>query len=242
MTRWLAGAAMLAAATVTLSGCYTVLRGPSLSSSPSDDQEPPQHSRWEDAASAGDRDRETPRIGRFDDGDGLGPYGQSPYRGGYPVMGYDSQYGLYGFGTPFAYGPAGYPGYSSAYGPYGYGYDPYYSGNGGTYIPPGYELVTSQELTQLRADVAALQSGTQTQDAVPAIDQAALLRQQQQEAQRVWEQRNDPERKSTAGYRTPSPAPVPATSTVAPAAPAGSTKPAADASGGDAAKRRKTRR
>ena len=36
-------------------------------------------------------------------------------------------------------------------GPYSYGYDPYYRNSSGYYVPPGYELVSTRQLDDLRA-------------------------------------------------------------------------------------------
>lgn len=237
MTRRLARWALFVAAAVALSGCYTVLWAPHLSSAGDESQ---RDSAWQDEPEP------SPRLGRFaDDRDAADPYAYG--RGGYPIYGYDSQGGLYGFGTPFAYGPGlgsyyPYGAYSPSYGPYGYGYDPYYSGNG-TYVPPGYELVTARELADLKAENAALQASLDGAAVVPTLNQDEVKRQQQQAAQRAWEQRAEPERKSTAEVRTTRPAPASATTAVTTGS-TSSTKPASSSSssGSSAAKTRKTRR
>ncbi len=241
------------AATVALSGCYTVLRGPQLAST----VDVPA-AAWETEAMA-----EPALIGSYSDDlddpwtsprDGYG-YDGYGYGNGYPVGGYDSRYGLYGFGSPFAYGPglgAAYPygRYSSAYGPYGYGYDPYYyggSGGGSSYVPPGYQLVTTQELADLRAENSVLRNGSAS-TGVPAVTRQDALRRQQDEADRAWTQRTVRDtRKSTSGYRTPRPASTSSSTPKKVSSSSGtSTKPASSSSskgsGSDAAKRRKTRR
>ena len=81
---------------MVLSGCYTVLRGPAVLS-----PEPRATRSTDTAVQVRDADREYEgRLGRLDDG-----YTESRYDGygsGYPVLGYNSRYGLYGFGSPFA--------------------------------------------------------------------------------------------------------------------------------------------
>lgn len=74
----------------------------------------------------------TPRVGDFD---------SYIYHGGY-----DSRYSPYNY----SYIPWGY-GYPMQYGyyPFNYGYDPYYRGSNGALIPPGYELIRSDELGRL---------------------------------------------------------------------------------------------
>jgi hypothetical protein len=240
--------AALAVATVTLSGCYTVLQGPRLASSL--DEGAGYHVIENGSPTE-------PQIGRLQDD----RYDDDPwantrgYGSGYPVMGYGSGYG---FGSPFAYGPglgAAYPysGYSSYYGPYGYGYDPYYTGRGsygsGSYVPPGYQLVTSRELANLRAEITELRNTGS--DIPPSVDRQEALRRKQRDADRAWTQRTVPvTRKSTSGYRTPRVTSTSSTSRSSSGTKASSstssTKPASSSSskssGGDAAKRRKTRR
>jgi hypothetical protein len=179
----------------------------------------------------------------------------SDYGTGYPVMGATSGYGLYGFGSPFAYGPGlgssysqGYGGrYNPAYGPYGYGYDPYYSdpyyrGGGSNYVPPGYQLVTASELASLRTENADLR-GSAVNNTVPAVNQQEALRRKQQRAEQAWTQRAVPSMgKSTSGYRTTkstATAPKSVTSTASKTSTT-SSKPAASTkkSGKSAAKRR----
>lgn len=239
MTRW----ATLVGAMVALSGCYTVLQGPRLASAIDD-------------SSLGDRawEVEDERYYQADSNDpwdsGYEDSAYSDYGSGYPVMGATSGYGLYGFGSPFAYGPGlgssysqGYGGrYSPAYGPYGYGYDPYYSdpyyrGGGSNYVPPGYELVTASELASLRTENAVLR-GSAVNNVVPTVNRQEALRRKQQQAEQAWAQRAVPEtRKSTADYRTTKSAATAPKSTTS----ATSAEPASSStkkSGKDAAKRR----
>ena len=235
--------AALAVATVTLSGCYTVLQGPRLASSL--DEGAGYH-----VIESGSPTE--PQIGRFQNDRYDDPWANTGgYGSGYPVMGY-------GFGSPFAYGPglgAAYPygGYSSYYGPNGYGYDPYYMGRGsygsGSYMPPGYQLVTSRELANLRAEITELRNTGS--DIPPSVDRQEALRRKQRDADRAWTQRTVPvTRKSTSGYRTPRVTSTSSSSRSSSGTKASSstssTKPASSSSskssGGDAAKRRKTRR
>ncbi|HCL29811.1 MAG TPA: hypothetical protein DIC52_15400 [Candidatus Latescibacteria bacterium] len=202
MTKRLITWAALAAASVAFSGCYTVLQGPRMASSLEDDN----------VAQVRRDPVEAHLLEGYDEQDwdtGQDGYGRG-YGNGYPVTGYDSRYGMYGFNSPFAYGPglgASYPygGYASAYGPYGYGYDPYYGGSSrGSYTAPGYQLVTTQELANLRAENAALRAGS-VNDILPGVNQQELSRRKQAEAERAWTQRTVPvTRKSTSTYRTPS--------------------------------------
>ena len=157
-----------------LCSCYTVLKAPySTSSSSSYDE-----SRY----ARDSRDDLAPSVGRFDDRgvgyrDPYGLYGPGAYgQSGYPIFGYDSRYGGYG-----GYGYGGSP-YSAGYGPYGYGYDPYYQ-DAGTYVPPGYELVTTQELDRLRASDSA------NTNPPPALDPVIIHQQQVRDAENAWSSR-----------------------------------------------------
>lgn len=180
----------LGCAAMLSSGCYTVLKAPFAS----------DNLREEPRLKAQDREwqkADQPRIGRFarDDEDrGM----ESGYGYGYPGfgMGYDSQYGAYGIGMPYGYGYSpygygyGYNPYSYGYGPYGYGYDPYYQGAGGVYIPPGYQLVTTQELAELRANSRGLADEPVPQSG-PSPEE---LKQAEAKKQRdVWKLRTDPQ-------------------------------------------------
>ena len=185
--------AALGAVALSLSSCYTVLKSPYAAD---DAREDARYSRWEENL---DDDPYAPTIGRFDDGDRW----DSPYdygRQGFPIFGYHSQYGAYGmggFGSPYGgYGGYGAPyryGYDPyhhyGYGPYGYGYDPYYLNPDGVYVPPGYELVTTSELEQLR-DRAPTNA---TQDHLPTMaDQEALRLQKIDTDRQTWQRRNTP--------------------------------------------------
>jgi hypothetical protein len=158
-----------------LCSCYTVLNAPYSTTSGYDE------SRYA-------KDEVYPQVGRFDDRedgyrDPYGSYGPGAYgQPAYPVFGYDSRYGGFGgYGGGYGYNP-----YSSGYGPHGYGYDPYYSNSsvGGGYIPPGYELVTIQELDRLRASNSA-----STQIPTPGLDPAELHLLQLEKAQNAWSSR-----------------------------------------------------
>ena len=173
---------------IMVSGCYTVLKAPYSADY--------DEGRSKYAAEQRQDDYPSPRVGRFDDrGSGFvdpyGSYGAGAYGqgGGFPIFGYDSRYG--GFG---GYG-SGYSPYSSRSGPYGYGYDPYYQGDGGVYIPPGYELVTTEELNRLRTDDTSLPSFTPTVG--QSADPVDLRQQRIDQAQDTWTRRVTPrERKS----------------------------------------------
>ena len=127
-------------------GCYTVLSNPY------------QAADLHDSEVAYADESKTPTVGQFDERDEMddlyrypgvrGSYGGdgSGYGGGYPVGGYGYSSGGYG-----GYGGNGYdPYYRGGYGPNSYGYDPYYRDSAGFYVPPGFELVSTRELDQLR--------------------------------------------------------------------------------------------
>ena len=79
----------LGAVSLSLSGCYTVLSSPYAAD---DAREDARYARWEEENI---KDGYAPTIGRFDDRDRW----DSPYdygRQGFPVFGYNSQYGAYG--------------------------------------------------------------------------------------------------------------------------------------------------
>jgi hypothetical protein len=200
----------LALAGLGLGGCYTVLKGPRTAADLADEKVAVADER---------RDRlAEPRVGRFRDQDRDawddfyrypgGPGGYSDF--GYPIygVGYSSGYGMFGYG--------GYPGYG--YGPYSYGYDPYYSGYSGTgalYVPPGYELVSTRELEEMRAAQRNLAGQSQS----PAIDEQ-LLQKQRKEQEEVWAKRVDPRVRQaptptsrTTGVAAPVSAPSPASTT-----------------------------
>lgn len=247
MTKRLVGSATMVAAAVALTGCYTILQAPRSFSSDYESDRPGYSSAWENER------EDSPLMGDYrDDRDANNPFGYSPYGGGggyggygsgggFPALGYDSRNGLYGFGSPYGYGSGYGGGYGANSGPYGYGYDPYYSGAGGSYVPPGYQLVTTQELANLRAENAALQSSSFSDTAIPTLNQTQLTREQQ----RAWEQRTPSRtqptatRKSTASVRTPKSS----SSSSSTVSKGGSSKSAkSKSSGSSTAKRRKTRR
>ena len=243
MKRSLFSLVVLAGATIVLSGCYTILRAPSAASpeyaSETYFEEEDRYER--------ERDAFGPRIGQFDD-DRYGVYGRDPYGNGagIPIFGYDSANGLYGFGSPFSYGYGSpYGGYGPAAGPYGYGYDPYYSGTNGTYIPPGYELVTTQELVELRADSRML--STIGGSAGPSVGETQEnLRVRDNQARQAWIQRTYREvpRRSTSAVRTTRSSSAGSSTAVEQSSSSGSRKASSSnaKSGSSAAKRRKTKR
>lgn len=165
---------------MSLSGCYTVLTAPR---SLSDYEAKSPYAQREH------RDRDellSPQVGRFEgDIDPYGGYyGSAPYGGyGVPVFGYDSRMGLFG--------NYGYGGYHPRSGPGSYGYDPYYSGVYGTYVPPGYELVTTDELDRLRYGLTNQPTSTTT--SLPDPDEVRIPEQERQEQpQDDWARRTNP--------------------------------------------------
>lgn len=192
---------VLGGAVVLLSGCYTVLKAPFTAE---DLKEEPRMSKVQKAQEREWRNADEPRIGRFArDGEDRGT--DMGYGYGYPVFGfgYDSQYGTYGIGMPYGYG-YGYSPYNSygygGYGPYSYGYDPYYQGAQGFYIPPGYELVTTKELEELKASSRALSDVP----VVPGPDPEELKRAEAKKHQEIWQRRVDPQSRP-APLATPRP-------------------------------------
>ncbi len=174
---------------MVLSSCYTVLKAPRTAADVQQEQ------IWK-------ADRSTdPRIGRFDDRDeqddfyrypgnpygGYG-YGGSPYGyGGFPILTYDSRYGLYGAGG------YGYPHYGAGYGPYGYGYDPYYQDDG-LYIPPGYELVSTRELEGMHDTIRTLSAQQEESQPREDFSNDLMLNPYEQDQREVWESRTSPTR------------------------------------------------
>jgi hypothetical protein len=171
-----------------LSGCYTVIHNPNAMFSARD-------SEWV-AADAADN----ARNGRYDQREADDEFYRYPgvpssygsYGGaGYPLggLGYGTggYYGSSGYRAPYgAYNGYGY-GNSYGYGPYSYGYDPYYTDNRGYYVSPGYELVSTRELDDIRASLANIQSG------VTPVDQEALKDQQRRREEEVWSKRVAPQ-------------------------------------------------
>ncbi len=201
---------------VALSGCYTVLSDPFAVQTLHEQAE--KDSEYERRA---ERD-ESDRADDFYRYPGVpGSYGA--YGTGYPLRGGYSGYGGYG-GYPTPYG-----GYSSygyyGYGPHSYGYDPYYTDSRGYYVPPGYELVSTRDLDDLRSSLAEVDSGSSA-----SVD-PAIAREQERKREEVWTQRvapqmrrPDPTPRSTTSIATPSaPAPSPPPCAVRTAAPASKT-------------------
>jgi hypothetical protein len=184
---------------MVLSSCYTVLKAPRTAADVQQEQ------IWK-------ADRSTdPRIGRFDDRDeqddfyrypgnpygGYG-YGGSPYGyGGFPILTYDSRYGLYGAG---GYGN---PHYGAGYGPYGYGYDPYYQDDG-LYIPPGYELVSTRELEGMHDTIRTLSAQQEESQPREDFSNDLMLNQYERDQEAIWENRTTPTRTRESSF-TPRP-------------------------------------
>ncbi|MDE2705764.1 MAG: hypothetical protein OXI35_11895 [Gemmatimonadota bacterium] len=214
------------------SGCYTVLSSPYEAADLHD----------EDLARAKSRDVEAPTVGQFDDRDYMDDLYRYPgVRGGYG--GYGGYYGGYGgYGGyyptsgyyPYYYG--GYPSYYGGYGPYSYGYDPYYRSSSGYYVPPGYELVSTRQLDDLRA--------ASRLNATPAIADPAAATERQRREENVWQRRVEPRVRSAP---TPTPRSTvsrpPSGSGAATKAPAATSAPASKSSATkESAKPKKRRR
>jgi len=184
------------------SGCYTMVNSPYASSR---EREPEYISSRTDQRPAGDS--RSSALGRPGSRDRTGSYPGYGYggSGGSSIFGYNSNSGLYGFGS----GYDSYP-YSSAYGPNGYGFDPYYQGDTGLYIPPGYELVTTQELEQLRLNNSGVLTDTDPIVDLPTPAEVNALQDKQLEEDRyIWAERGTRSRsvptgisRSSAGSRS----------------------------------------
>ena len=180
----------LGVSALVTSGCYTAVNSPYASAR---EREPEYtSSRYEERP-----DGETSRSAVRRDGQyGSSGYGSSGYgnrgSGGTSIFGYGSNNGLYGFGS----GYNDYP-YSSAYGPNGYGADPYYQGDTG-YIPPGYQLVTTQELEQLRLNNGVL-TDTDPIVAPTAAEVNALEKKQREQDRYIWSERGTRSRSVPTG-------------------------------------------
>ena len=184
-----------------LSGCYTVIRAPRTAA----DVQTEVIWKSERSARAGDAD---PRLGRFEDerddhyrypGSPYGGYGGSPYSGyggGFPLLGYDSRYGMYGAG---GYG-YGYPNYGGGYGPYGYGYDPYYTDDSGFYAPPGYELISTRELEDMHDTIRTLSSQESQPGGEGLMDPPPVFDRFERDQEEVWENRITPSRTRDSGF------------------------------------------
>ena len=180
-----------------LSSCYTVVRAPRTAADVQEEQV------WTEDQSI------APRVGRFRDQDDWGDsyrYPGAPYSGGgYPIygIGYDSRYGMYGsgaygYGAPYGYGYGGY-----GYDPYGYGYDPYYRDTSGYYLPPGYELISTDEREQMEETIRDL---SDQESSGKAVDTPTLNRQREQQ-DTVWKNRTSRTRESTFVPTPPPPPP-----------------------------------
>jgi hypothetical protein len=179
----------------TLSGCYTVLKPPFAQADARErEQVEPKRQAGGDFY-RGDYSGDYTEYGNYDGYDEYEEYagaGYDPYNDGYlegPVFGagYNAGYGGYGYG----YGGPSYFGYGPSYGagsPYGYGRDPYYSGSGSSYyIPPGYELVPSNELDRLRSPGSSLANQPLSPEAA-----AAALKTKQNKERETWTRRSQP--------------------------------------------------
>ena len=182
-----------------LSGCYTVLNDPfavqTLHEKAEQDREYEQQTSREEIAADDDFYR-YPGV----------PSSYGAYGAGYPIRGYNSGgYGRYG-SYPLPYGV--YSSYGNyGYGPYSYGYDPYYTDNRGFYVPPGYELVSTRELDNLRTSSVG---GRGEQSST--VDQAAAAREKMKKQEDAWIRRVSPQ------VRRPNPTPRSTTSIATPPA------------------------
>ena len=209
------------------SGCYTVLSSPYETASLHD----------EDLVRAKSRDVEAPTIGKFDDRDYMDDLYRYPgVRGGYGRYGgYYGGYGGYygGYYPTSGYYPSYYGGYPSyyggygGYGPYSYGYDPYYRSSRGYYVPPGYQLINTRQLDDLRA--------ASRLNTTPMVTDPARATEIQRREEEVWQRRVEPRvrnaptptPRSSTSISTPPNAPTPkasATTTSAPASKSSATK------------------
>ena len=168
------------------SGCYTVLSSPYEAASLHD----------EDLTRAEIRDVEAPTVGQFDDRDYMDDFYRYPgVRGGYG--GYGGYYGGYGrYGgyydgydryLPYYYGHGygGYPYYYGGHGPYSYGYDPYYRSSRGYYVSPGYQLISTSQLDDLRRAASRLNT-------TPMVTDPAAASRTQRREEEVWQRRVEP--------------------------------------------------
>lgn len=175
----------LGVSALVTSGCYTAVNSPYASAR---EREPEYTSSRYDERPGGETSRSAVRRD--------GQYGSSGYgnrgSGGSSNFGYGSNNGLFGFGS----GYNDYP-YSSAYGPNGYGADPYYQGDTG-YIPPGYQLVTTQELEQLRLNNGMLMD-TDPIVAPTAAEVNALEKKQREQDRYIWSERGTRSRSVPTG-------------------------------------------
>ena len=211
------------------SGCYTVLSSPYEVADLHD----------EDLVRAKSRDVEAPTVGQFDDRDYMDDLYRYPgVRGGYGRYGGYGGYGGYGYGG-YGYGTYGryaYPYYSysnynpyyyyGGYGPYSYGYDPYYRSSGGYYVPPGYELVSTRQLDDLRA--------ASRLNTTPTIADPARATEVQRREEEVWQRRVEPRVRSAPA---PTPRATTSTSATQSSTPKASSAPSAPASKSSATKK-----
>jgi len=202
--------ALACCTSVAFSGCYTVLQNPNSVASLHDDE----WSAEENYSARADRYDEYGEAEAEVDDDfyrypgvpgSYGAYGGA----GYPLSGYGGSYGYgsYGYGGYGGYGARNpyrsYSDYGSyGYGPYSYGYDPYYTDSRGYYVPPGYELVNTRELDDIRASLAGLQGGAKPVD-------TEAIQAQQRRKEDVWTQRVAPQMR-----KAPTPQPRRSTSSI----------------------------
>ena len=213
--------ALILCSALMASGCYTVLSSP-YEVADLHDESPV-------------RDVEAPTIGKFDDRDYMDDLYRYPgVRGGYGGYG-GYGYGGYGYGT---YGRYAYPYYSysnynpyyyyGGYGPYSYGYDPYYRSSRGYYVSPGYQLISTRQLDDLRA--------ASRLNTTPMVTGPARATEVQRREEEVWQRRVEPRVRNAptptprSSVSSPPSAPTPkasATTTSAPASKSSATKESA---------------
>ncbi len=171
-------------------GCYTVLSNPY------------QAADLHDSEVAYADESKTPTVGQFDERDEM----DDLYR-------YPGVRGSYG-----GYGGNGYdPYYRGGYGPNSYGYDPYYRDSAGFYVPPGFELVSTRELDQLR--LGGLSAGN------PTVDSAAAAALAKKREENIWMKRVEPRVRQTPTL-TARPAPSATSHSKPSATPRASARPA----------------
>ena len=209
---------------LAVSGCYTVLNNPHAVADLHQSEVAYADEGGSEAA---------PTSGQFDEQDDFYRYpGVRGSYGGYGGGGYGrGGYGGYGYPVGGGYSSGGYGGgyggnydpyYSGGYGPNSYGYDPYYRDSAGFYVPPGFELVSTRELDQLR--IGGLSAGTPTVD--PAA--AAVLKKREEN---IWMKRVEPQVR-----RAPTPTPRATTASTTRRPPTTSIKPAAASAPASASK------
>ena len=179
MRKMPAQAGLVLVLTLAISGCYTILNAPRTTGGVQ-----PEVWKSTNQQPAARQFSEEDDFYRYP-GDIYG-YGRAPYGTSVPYIGYDSSAGMYGYGS------FGYPGHAYGYGPYGYGADPYYVDSGGYYLPPGYDLVSTRELEEMRDTIHYL-TGQQS-DPVQQAREEEFRRRQEEEREQVFQTRINPSR------------------------------------------------